>query len=311
MQSSISQQSFPAQNTLLSLLESVETLMLASIGVTSPQISRTKDAASEAAAYHLQAGGQRARTKIALQAALDIGLPPDDGIVIAATVELLHNASLVHDDIEDGDEYRRGQPAVWRKFGVNTAICTGDLLLSAAYATLCRLSNTQVLPLMLSLVHQRVSMAIDGQCADLSAGSITLVDSAAALRRYEQIATAKSGALLGLPLELALMAAGCQDYLSDAWEAAQAFAIGYQIVDDLQDLQADLCHASDHRYNIAAVFSASGSLAEAMEKSRQHGLEKIELTITQARRLPYNTGERLADIARTLRYTLSECKFKD
>ena len=311
MQLSTSSRSFSVHDSLLPLLDAVEVMMFASIRASAEQVSRSTESASDAAAYHLKAGGQRVRTKIALQAGLDAGLDSSDAVVIAATVELLHNASLVHDDIEDGDEDRRGQPAVWCRFGVNTAICTGDLLLSASYATLCKLNDTRALAQMISLVHKRVSMAIDGQCADLRAGTAKLVDIATAVTHYQQIAIAKSGALLGLPLELVLLAAGHEAYLSDAWATAQAFAIGYQIVDDLHDVQTDSSsETAKSGYNIVTVYKGAGSPEQAVENARQLGLEKINLAISLANSLPFKIGERLADYACALRGALTSYKYE-
>lgn len=285
--------------------------MLASIRSNAPNVSQTVEGVRIAAEYHLKAGGQRVRTKIALQAGLAVGLSTADSITIAVTVELLHNASLVHDDIEDRDELRRGQQSVWSRFGVNTAICTGDLLLSAAYAALCKLEDSRALAQMVLLVHERVGIAIDGQCADLETSTSTLIDDATAITRYQQIAIAKSGALLSLPLELVLLASGHQRHLPFAWRAVEAFAIGYQIVDDLRDVQSDLfASTTQSTYNIVSVFRRSGNLSESIQKAKVLGLEKINFAILLAERLPFNMGECLADYARQLRNVLVEYKLE-
>lgn len=285
--------------------------MCAAIASSAPRALQKAEASRDAARYHLNAGGQRVRTRIALQAGLAAGLSPADAVTIAATVELLHNASLVHDDIQDRDELRRGQQAVWFRFGVNTAICTGDLLLSAAYATLCKLEDARALAQMILLVHERVAMAIDGQCADLGTSVATPVDSAIAIAEYQHIAAAKSGALLSLPLELVLLASGQQQYLPDAWHAAEAFAIGYQIVDDLHDVQSDLRNgAARSAYNIVSVFKANCTTDQAIEKARSLGREKIDFAILLARQLPFNTGERLGEYACQLRNVLDEYKLE-
>ncbi|GAA4034061.1 short chain isoprenyl diphosphate synthase IdsA [Actimicrobium antarcticum] len=283
-------------------LSDVEAMMLASLRANASEVSRKTAGAREAAQYHLSAGGQRIRANIALHAGLSAGLNAADATIIAAAVELLHNASLVHDDIQDRDELRRGQQAVWSRFGVNTAICTGDLFISAAYATLCRLDNARVLAPMILLMHERVSMAVDGQCADLQESAAIFSDTKKAIAHYQQIAVAKSGALLSLPLELVLLASGQPDYLPQARSAAEAFAIGYQIADDLQDVQSDgRAGTAAVGYNIVSVFKATGTTALSMEKARTLGLEKIDLAIALSGRLPFSIGARLGDYARQLR----------
>jgi geranylgeranyl pyrophosphate synthase len=290
---------------LFPLLHAVQEKMLLSIKSNATNLLKEKSASSNAAAYHLCAGGQRVRAKIALQAGLAVGLSSTNAIAIAATVELLHSASLIHDDIQDRDEVRRGQQAVWVRFGANTAICAGDLLLSAAYMMLCQLDDSRALANMILLVHERVAMAIEGQSADLLAGTLTFNDDATALLRYQQIAMAKSGALLGLPLELVLLAAGHQDHLPQVLHVIEAFAVGYQIADDLHDLQADVFSGpTKNVHNIISIFKETNSLDESLEKARMLGLEKIDLAIMLAKRLPYNIGECLADHAHQLRNVL-------
>ena len=187
------------------------------------------------AAYHLQSGGQRVRARLALAAAQALGLSEEDAVCIATCAELLHNASLIHDDIQDCDPMRRGQLAVWSKYGTNMAICCGDYMLSAAYGVLSTFSQSLFLPALLTLVHERTVTAIDGQCADLSLRP----EQPDAMARYIQIAKAKSGALLSLPLELVLLATGQTESLALTRHACENFAVSYQIYDDLQDALAD------------------------------------------------------------------------
>ena len=280
------------------LLDVVETRMIEFVGANTSRVSDEKSSALAAAAYHLDGGGQRVRAKLALQAGLALALSPSDCITIATAVELLHNASLVHDDIQDRDEVRRDKQAVWVRFGVNTAICTGDLLLSAAYAALCKIGNPRALPAMLSLVHERTATAIDGQCADLTASLDCVIDTASGIARYQRIAIAKSGALLCLPIELALVASGHEDYLHHARHAVEAFAIGYQIVDDLNDVQSDLgSHASKDVFNIMSIYMADGSADNSAEKARRLGRQHLDIAIESAGRLPNESGALLVDFA--------------
>jgi geranylgeranyl pyrophosphate synthase len=289
------------------LLDMVETKMMAFTNASSVRVSRQSTSASDAAVYHLRVGGQRVRAKLALQAGLALGVSKADVVTIATTVELLHNASLVHDDIQDRDELRRGQQAVWVKFGVNTAICTGDLLLSAAYAALCKLEDPRALPAMISLIHERTSMAIDGQCADLMASTDVMGGIDSAITRYQQIAIAKSGALLCLPIELSLLASGQDCYLSDARHAVESFAVGYQIVDDLNDLQSDSrTGAYPSALNIVSIYKDSGCAGEPSVSARKIGRHHLDVAIQSAALLPCGAGVLLADYAGRLRQLLAE-----
>ena len=74
---------------------------------------------------------------------------------------------LVYDDLQDRDTERRGTPAVWVKFGADVALCTGALLLSAAYGALSTLTHGSRIGPMVAHTHLRTSLLIHGQTADL------------------------------------------------------------------------------------------------------------------------------------------------
>jgi len=279
----------------LDLLE-VERRMAALIGVIDEGCTASPDAASAAAVYHLQAGGQRIRARLALHASISLGLAREDACSLASTAELLHNASLIHDDLQDRDRSRRDCDAAWVVYGEEIAICAGDLLLSAAYCALAGVSCKSRLPRMMKLTHVRVMDAVRGQCADLS----VLKAQPFGIEDYKKIAVAKSGALLGLPIELALIAADKTDALAVAKKAADSFAIGYQIYDDLQDVDADMTRcATAPATNIVQVLQSSGAVTDryASDLARKLGLEHLMSAAATSADLPSDAGRLLQQLA--------------
>lgn len=240
--------------------------------------------AAEAAAHHLSAGGSRVRARLALHACHALAIPDAVATAIAAGCELLHNASLVHDDLQDRDAQRRGRDAVWRSHGDATAICTGDLLLSAAYAALA--DTGPQAGALLAAMHGRVSAVIRGQCEDLAQQGGTL----ACLATYERVAAAKSGPLLILPLELALRWAGHVDAIEAAERAGSLFAVGYQAADDLDDVARD---AVNEELNVVAVLAASGHV-DPFAAARELAIDRYRQSAAVALRLPGGCGELLA-----------------
>lgn len=257
--------------------------------------SPTQDvpASARAAAYHMASGGQRIRLRLALHACVALKLGSDDALAIASCAELLHNASLIHDDLQDRDEFRRGRKSVWAAFGDDTAICSGDLLLSSAYAALATFSQPTLLPMLFALTHSRTAQAIAGQCADLAATG--LLSTAA----YEDIAIAKSGALLSLPVELALVASGNSIWQPQARLAANSFSIGYQIIDDIADIERDTNRGGPAAaLNILLVLHLPGrSEAEALAKARTIALNHLSAAALAAEQLPMRSGSLLRESA--------------
>jgi len=250
----------------------------------------------EAIKYHLLSPGQQFRAKVCLDACMKLNVAYDDMLILAAVSELLHEASLIHDDVQDGDETRRNQPAVWKKFSKNIAICAGDLLLSTAYGVLADFSNPKMLPELISSIHTQTRSAIEGQSKDIAYKNSPHIS----IEEYIEIAAQKSGGLLNLPIELALIAAGKSSYIGLAKKVSTQFAVGYQMVDDLDDITKDSGNQADSQsVNIVFVLRASGCKNEQQEAvvMCQNYLNNA---IDYSQQLPNDSGLILTNLAKKL-----------
>ena len=100
------------------------------------------DPAAAIAGEHLSTGGKRLRARLAMETGVRLGAEGKEMVPWAAACELLHNATLVHDDLQDGDRVRRGHPTMWVKHGAAQAINAGDLMLMPS----CAVINAPQLP---------------------------------------------------------------------------------------------------------------------------------------------------------------------
>ena len=261
----------------LRLLSQVEDRMLSLL----PNVPST---VRDAGRYHLMAGGSRVRARLALQAAEALELDDNTSVSISSAVEILHNASLLHDDLQDVDITRRGQDAVWKKFGKNAAICTGDLLISAAYAALVG-CNEDTLHSLITHMHQNTENVILGQQADLEAEHLTQ-------DKYIAIAKMKSGPLLGLPVELCLIAAGQMEAVKNARQASYEIAVAYQVSDDIQDMDRDKKKGA---MNFTSL--SKGPRADLIEKAKLFASERALEAQRLAGLLPCGSGRGLILLA--------------
>jgi geranylgeranyl pyrophosphate synthase len=287
----------PAPPLIDTLLQRVEEHILELIRSIPPTDLYILSDLKQATVYHITSGGQRIRARLALQAAINLGLPPADATIIATSVELVHNASLIHDDLQDRDRIRRGQSSVWVAFGDNIAICSGDLLLSMAYQILSQFSQFKLIPNLINLVHGSIAQAIAGQCADLQTQNHP-VDS---IHIFEKIVVGKSGAFLSLPLELALVATDNSQALSIANQASQSLALGYQIVDDLDDIESDL--QKDGRLpslNICLVLQTLGHKDDFRSLAKKLAIKHLEKAQDLAQQLPKGSGDFTRELAQYL-----------
>jgi geranylgeranyl diphosphate synthase type II len=213
-----------------------------------------------AAQAHFSAGGARVRANICLEAGQRLELAPEDVLHLAVVCELLHNASLIQDDLLDRTQMRRGKPSIWLAFGETIAVCLSDLMLAGAYASLGKLTSTSAIPAAIALVHRRTRDVILGQAIE------NLEDDTfrSAFALYERRARGKSASLLSLPLELPLLVSGHLSAMHDAHEAAGCFAVAYQISDDLEDLEQDDARGS---LNLVLMLERSEGLSRAHAQS--------------------------------------------
>lgn len=189
--------------------------------------------------YHMETGGKRLRALLPALVAANAGGDAEDALELGVGIELIHNATLVHDDLQDGDEVRRKKPAVWRAFGATQAINLGDALF---FLGLERVSLAPAGPGLLGAVSRAVTRVVGGQSMEfqLQLPSGDPLHMAATLESWEAMARAKTGALFGLCCQAGAAAAG-----RGAGEAEELRAYGedagllFQVQDDYLDLIGD------------------------------------------------------------------------
>ncbi|MCP3819384.1 polyprenyl synthetase family protein [Streptomyces sp. A3M-1-3] len=176
-------------------------------------------------------GGKAFRPALVLLACQAVRGDPAQALPAAIAVELAHNASLIHDDIIDGDRTRRGRPAVWRMFGVPTAILAGDALFFLAIQVLAE--SPALAGRGVTVLTAAVQRLIEGEHADvLMAGQ-----DGTALADAQEMAAAKTAALIAASCALGAIAGGATD---DQVEGLRGFGrhLGeaFQLMDDLQGI---------------------------------------------------------------------------
>jgi geranylgeranyl diphosphate synthase type II len=191
--------------------------------------------AQEAALYHLNTGGSRMRARLALASGA-IHLDPTDCTAAAAACELLHNASLVHDDISDGDLLRRSALTVRSAYGTGVALCTGDLLLSAAFMAASQIKDSMTSLYLTRMMAQTAARVIGGQSIELADQTQPTTPTR---RQYLTATRAKTAPLIELPIRIGMLKSTTHQASAQSVEAlAAAIGLAYQILDDLDDLQA-------------------------------------------------------------------------
>lgn len=177
--------------------------------------------------------GKRLRPSLLLRVAQAEGASADDALDAAAAIEILHNYSLVHDDIEDGDELRHGRRTLWAVYGIPQALNAGDALCALSFLVLMNATHRHPGERVLRMVralHEAHATMCDGQSLDLAFERATHVD----LAQYHRMIGAKTAALFGASSELGALCAPCDDRSILAYrELGRAYGLAFQIRDDV------------------------------------------------------------------------------
>jgi geranylgeranyl diphosphate synthase type II len=248
----------------------------------------------EAMRYSLLAGGKRIRPVLALATAHAVGLEREDAMPLAATLELIHTYSLIHDDLPamDDDALRRGRPTCHVAFGEDVAILAGDGLYAEAFKHLLSVSRSapeRVLEAAAELASATgVNGMVGGQYVDVSASA---PKGAEGLRRLHEL---KTGRLIGASVVCVLSLAGVRGPATIAFRRfAAELGVLFQIVDDILDVTGtDLAlgkpQGSDERHGKRTYVSEFGidrarELAAESHRTARSALAEAALAVAAQR----------------------------
>jgi geranylgeranyl diphosphate synthase type I len=184
--------------------------------------------------------GKRLRPQMVMRVATGEGAPLERALDAAVAVEIFHNYSLVHDDIEDRDELRHGRPTLWSEYGVAAAINAGDAMCALSFLSLehaaAYLDAARVLQ-MIALLHEAHAVMCEGQSLDLDFETERVVDRPGYYRMIE----CKTAQLFDASCRLGAFAAGCNAATIEAYGAVgRAYGMAFQIWDDVAGIWSTL-----------------------------------------------------------------------
>ena len=185
--------------------------------------------------YTLAAGGKRVRPQLAMIASRMFDGKDEAVLPAALALEVFHNFTLLHDDVMDKADMRRGRPTVHVKWNENTAILSGDQMLIEAYKLLSGVPADK-LPKVLQLFNQMATEICEGQQYDVDFESQEQV----ALDDYLLMIRLKTSVLLANALQIGAYIAGADEQAQDAlYQFGIAVGLAFQIQDDILDVWGD------------------------------------------------------------------------
>lgn len=198
----------------------------------------TPDNLCEASIYLTRAGGKMLRPALTLIVSEAVGGVKENSLKSAAAIELIHTFSLIHDDIMDDDDMRRGMPSVHKVWGEDVAILSGDTLFSKAFEIIIGTENTSPDQnnKALATVADACVKICEGQALDMGFEDRFDVTQ----DEYMEMIFKKTGALIAAATKTGAIMGGASDEVIDAmYEYGRLIGLAFQIQDDYLDLASD------------------------------------------------------------------------
>jgi geranylgeranyl diphosphate synthase type II len=186
--------------------------------------------------YMLNQGGKRIRPQLCLLSANLFGGDTKQAIYPAIAFELLHNFTLIHDDVMDHAALRRGKETIYKKWNTNIAILSGDTLFAKAYQYMLNYQGKEICSL-LSLLTQTAIEICEGQQLDLDFEQEKTVS----IEQYIDMIRLKTAVMLGACLKAgAIVASATEEEQALIYDFGIKTGLAFQIQDDLLDVYADI-----------------------------------------------------------------------
>ncbi len=204
------------------------------------------DSLNQMISYHLgwigpdagpKAQGKRIRPLILLLATEAVGGDTHQALPAAAAVEILHNFSLIHDDIEDNSEQRRGRETLWRLHGIPLALNAGDAMFTLAFLAMNDLPHLPEIRLHAIRIFNTACLDLTkGQHLDISFENRTSVST----NQYLQMIRGKTAALLAASMQLGALLGGAPEALQNTYnQLGINVGLAFQVHDDILGIWGD------------------------------------------------------------------------
>jgi geranylgeranyl diphosphate synthase type I len=221
--------------------------------------------------------GKRLRPALCLLVCEASGGDYESALPAAAALELVHNFSLVHDDVEDGSPKRRGRPTLWSLWGMPQAVNTGDGLLALAHLALLRLPergvDSRVAVEAIAILDEASLRLCEGQYLDLSFEESQDVT----VQMYLEMAERKTASLLVCAAHLGSLLAGADERIKEGYRCfAHHLGLAFQITDDILGLWGQESATGKGVGEDIVSKKKSLPVVCGLEEARKRGLKELQ-----------------------------------
>ena len=238
--------------------------------------------------YIVDAGGKRLRPILVLLTARCLEYPDQRHIDLATIIEFIHTATLLHDDVVDMSDLRRGRPTANAQFGNAPSVLVGDFLYSRAFQMLVRLGSMEIM----AILSDTTNVISEGEVQQL----INAKNPAVSEQDYLTVIHKKTAALFEAACRTGAVLAGAEEEQKEAaWLFGHHLGLAFQLIDDLLDYEGDQAALGKNIGDDLAEGKPTLPLIHAMAHTEGAEQELIRDAITNGR------VDHLADIVALIR----------
>jgi octaprenyl-diphosphate synthase len=252
--------------------------------------------------YIVSSGGKRIRPMLSILAAKALGHQGEDHVKLAAIVEFIHTATLLHDDVVDESLLRRGNPTANAEFGNAASVLVGDFIYTRAFQLMVEFNNMQVM----DIFAHATNVIAEGEVLQL----MNCNDPDTTENSYMQVIYSKTAKLFEAATELAAIITGQDEKTVKALKAyGMHLGTAFQLVDDVLDYSADQLELGKSIGDDLAEGKPTLPLIYAMQHGSKEQVDLIRNAIEKADGLNHlDSVLRILKDTNALTYTMSKAK---
>ncbi len=224
--------------------------------------------------YIIDAGGKRLRPMLVLLSAGALGYQGNQHISLAAVIEFLHTATLLHDDVVDVSSLRRGRPTANAQFGNAPSVLVGDFIYSRAFQLLVELGDIEIM----RLISDTTNTIAEGEVLQLTKAGNPDTD----LDAYLQVITTKTAVLFAAATQGAAMLANASSECAQTlYDYGLNLGIAFQLIDDVLDYSGDPAEMGKNLGDDLAEGKPTLPLIRTMQVGTAEQAERVKQAILQ------------------------------
>lgn len=247
--------------------------------------------------YIINSGGKRLRPQLVLLAALASGYRGEHHAIAAATIEFIHTATLLHDDVVDDSKLRRGRDTANEVWGNEAAVLVGDFLYSRAFEMLVEIGDMRIMEIMATTTNQ-MSEGEVMQLLNINNADITVDE-------YKTVIEAKTAILFGAAMRVGAVLAKQPQDIEDALAAyGSHLGTAFQLVDDALDYSGDSVALGKNVGDDLAEGKPTLPLIAAMQSANEQDTQTVRQAIEDGGREKIDEVMRIIEATDSLGVTL-------